>query len=282
MAVAFDDGRSFLTNTISLLAPRGNTISITAAGSGPPLILLHGFPLDRRMWQFQWSALASDFHVIVPELQGFGMSTLGQPQVSLADLADDIETVRSHLAAETRIHLCGLSMGGYVALEYWQRHRRHLAAIILANTKPGGDTQSARQGRLAMAEAAVAQGTWPAVSGMLPKLLGAGTRANSPELTARVEEIMRSAAPESVAAAQRAMADRADFTDRLSEFTLPTLVVTGEEDELAPPAATSRWAEQIPGAVFKCLPSAGHLTPLEAPREFNTTIASFLRDTARP
>ena len=262
-------------NTISLIAPRGNTLSVSAAGTGPTLILVHGFPLDQRMWRHQLAQLAQHYHVLAPDLRGFGRSTLSDNAYSLRELADDIDFIRQHLAADQPIALCGLSMGGYVAFEYWQHYRQHLSMLVLANTKPTGDDDAARDGRLKMAQAALESGAWPAVSPMLPKLLAEATRQEQPSVVEEVEAMMRSASADAIAAAQTAMAARADFSSSLPLIQVPTLVITGQADPIAPPAATEAWAQRIADSRYVCLADAGHLTPLEQPALFNQALLEF-------
>jgi 3-oxoadipate enol-lactonase len=264
-------------HTLSLLAPRGNTLSVTAAGHGMPLFLLHGFPLDHLMWSGQLQRLSKDFRVIAIDLRGFGKSSLDAPSYSIIDLADDVEFVRSHLAANERITLCGLSMGGYVAFEYWRRHGQHLAGLVLANTKPDADSEQAKSGRLQMAAVAQSQGAWPAISGMLEKLLSKVHQQPGSEVYRQVEQIMRGCRAEAISAAQHAMANRADFVPHLAAIDVPTLVLTGEQDQIAPPEATRHWASSLPSARFIVLPEAAHLTPLEAGHEFARHVTEFMQ-----
>lgn len=276
-----------MINRVSFIGARGNTISVLASGSTadrnnternntqrcPVLMLLHGFPLDGRFWDPQLALLAETFHVVAPDLRGFGQSDLSSDDYSLADLADDIEQVRSHLAAQQKIFLCGLSMGGYVALEYWLRHQQHLAGLILTNTKPSSDSQEAQAGRHAMANKAIQEGTWAAVEPMLPKLLS--PRTSEPIIASKIEAMMRAVPPASVAAASRAMARRQDFTPMLGEIDIPTLVITGEHDGIAPPEATRDWAAMIHQATCEIVANSGHLTPIEATTEFNDILTAF-------
>jgi pimeloyl-ACP methyl ester carboxylesterase len=259
-------------HSISLIGPHGNTISVAAAGSGPALFLLHGFPVDHHLWLDQFRELSAAYHVIAPEMRGFGSSTLPDGGYSLKDLADDVEFVRQQLVQDQSIHLCGLSMGGYVALEYWHAYRDKLLSLTLLNTKPTADDETARAGRLAMADRALEQGTWPAVQPMLEKLVGHTTAETKPGVVGVVEAMMQAQMPAAVAAAQRAMAERRDFSSLLDTLRLPVLVVTGDEDTLAPPLATSEWAAQIPDSRFVCLERCGHLSCLEKPEEVNTLL----------
>lgn len=262
-----------LIHSISLITPRGSTLSIKACGKGPSLFLIHGFPLDYRMWVHQIEPLSNHFQVIAPELRGFGGSTVDS-DYTLADLADDIEQVRTHLSNNQTIRLVGLSMGGYVCFEYWKKYSQHLHSLVLANTKPSADDDTARQARLAMADKALKEGAWPAVAPMIDRLIPPTAKGTAVE--SQMREMMQSASPQAVAAAQRAMAQRTDFTAQLPGIKLKTLVITGELDPIAPPAATKIWAGQIPDAKCVVFSGVGHMTPLESPQQFNEELTSFL------
>lgn len=266
-----------LVNTIAFQGPQGNSISITAAGSGPTLILLHGFPLDHQLWQDQLTVLSENYQVLAPDFRGFGKSSLSEHPYKLSDLADDVEAVRQHLAPNQPVVLCGLSMGGYVAFEYWRRHAEQLRGLILANTKPESDTDEARSGRLAMAQQAIEGGGWSAVQGMLPKLLAPDHLRDQNQGYQRVLRMMHDCRGESVAAAQQAMAERREFVPALPGIRVPTLVITGAHDVIAPPTLTKKWAAVLPEGRCEVVESAAHLTPLEAPAEFNALVDDFMK-----
>ncbi len=266
-----------MSNTIQILGPRGNTLAVHAAGEGPTLFLLHGFPLDHRMWQNQLSDLCSRLHVVAVHFRGFGCASLDEPQYSLADLAQDVEFLRQHLAANEKIWLAGLSMGGYVAFEYWRQCANHLHGLILSNTKPTGDNNEAKLNRRAMADKALKSGSWAAVEPMYYKLLAEQTVASKPDVAALVKTMMVTPDPNSVAAAQNAMAERRDFTEQLSAIQCPTLVIAGESDPIAPAEDGRKWASQIPNSRFEVIPTSRHLSPLENPAAFNQLVLSFVR-----
>ena len=240
-----------MSNSIQILGPRGNTLSVQAAGEGQTLFLLHGFPLDHRMWQFQLEGLSDRLHVVAVQMRGFGSSTLDEPGFTLAELAQDVDFLRQHLASGQQIWLAGLSMGGYVALEYWRQFSSQLRGLILCNTKPTADNETGKAGRLAMGQKALAEGTWAAVEPMFGKLLSEQTVASKSELVVLVKSMMQSVSPATVAAAQAAMAQRRDFTDLLPTIQLPTLVVAGQTDTIAPAADGEAWSSQIPNARFE-------------------------------
>ncbi len=264
-----------MSNSIQILGPRGNTLSVHAAGEGATLFLLHGFPLDHRMWLHQLSGLCDRLHVVAVHLRGFGTSTLDEGNYALAELAQDVEFLRQHLAGNEPIWLCGLSMGGYVALEYWRQFSRNLSGLILTNTKPTGDNAGAKANRAAMAAKALEQGSWAAVEPMFAKLLSEQSLTAQPELVELVQSMMKTSAPAAIAAALSAMAERRDFTDQLSTIRVPTLVVAGEVDPIAPAEEGRKWSSSIPGSRFEVLPRTAHLSPLEDAAAFNRILLEF-------
>ncbi len=256
-----------------MITSSGATLSVKASGTGPVVFLLHGFPLDHRMWLPLIETLRGQYHCIALDLRGFGGSTL-DGDYSLADLAEDIECIRARLAQNQQINLVGLSMGGYVALEYWHRYGQHLNSLTLANTKPSADDPAGSAARLEMAQSAISQGAWSAVSPMLSRLLPAKTLETN--IGDCVREMMRAASSDAVAAAQRAMARRREFTELIPSVRTPTLVITGELDPIAPPDATRQWSAAIPNCIYREISTSGHLTPLEKPNEFRTILTGFL------
>src|SRR5690349_15812928 len=105
-------------------------LNVMQKGAGRPLLLVHGFPLDHSMWDQQIAALSSDFQVIAPDLRGFGGSDVTPGVVTMAQLADDLAKLLDALSISQPIALCGLSMGGYVAWEFWRRHPSRLSHLI--------------------------------------------------------------------------------------------------------------------------------------------------------
>lgn len=265
-----------MSNAIQILGPRGNTLAVEAAGEGQTLFLLHGFPLDHRMWQFQLEGLRDRLHVVAVQMRGFGASTLDEPDFTLADLAQDIDFLRQHLAGSESIWLAGLSLGGYVALEYWRQYSNQLRGLILCNTKPTADDETGKAGRRAMGQKALALGTWAAVEPMFIKLLSEQTAASKPEIVGLVKSMMQNVAPATIAAIQNAMAQRRDFSEQLAAIQLPTLVIAGQSDTVAPAADGEAWASKIPNASFAVIPNTAHLSPLEDPATFNQRVLKFI------
>ena len=123
----------------------GTTLDYEEQGTGMPLVLLHGFPLDSRIWREQLAALSDRFHVIAPDLRGFGQSK-SSDTFTMESLADDVHALLADLQALPCI-LGGLSMGGYVALAYAKKYPTDLRGLVLIDTKAEGDTAEGKAGR---------------------------------------------------------------------------------------------------------------------------------------
>jgi pimeloyl-ACP methyl ester carboxylesterase len=246
------------------------------SGAGTPVVLLHAFPLDGRMWAPQVEALAGSYQVIVPDLRGFGAAREQAVEEAGMDLlADDVARLLDDRGLD-RVVLGGLSMGGYVALAFVRRHPDRLGGLLLLDTKAGADSEQAWADRREMAERVLAEGTGFLPEVMLPKILGKTSHEERPELVERVAALIREQDPRAVAGAQRGMAARPDSTDVLASVAVPALVVTGEEDTVTGPQAGRDLAAAIPDARFLLVERAGHLANLERPDVVNEALLDFL------
>jgi pimeloyl-ACP methyl ester carboxylesterase len=255
-------------------------------GHGPPVVLLHAFPVDGRMWAPQVAALRERCQVIVPDVRGFGAAReqLTDPLEAGLDgpgwvdlIADDLARLLDELGLE-RVVLAGLSMGGYVAFAFLRRHAERLGALALVDTKASADTREAAGNRLKMAERVLAEGVAIVPELMLPVLLGATTRARRSEVVERVTALILEQDPRAIAAAQRGMAGRPDSGGVLGSIGVPVLVLVGAEDEPTPPSASRAMAAAIPGARLVEVPRAGHLAGLEQPEEVNHALYQFVSE----
>lgn len=223
-------------------------------------LLLHAFPFDGAMWNSVAELLRAEGHeVLAPDLRGFGSAPLGQRSPAVGVMVDDVLA----LIREEPAVIAGCSMGGYVALGIAARRPDLVAGLALVDTKATADPEGARVLRERIAGIAEEGGDWSA--GMIDGLLGETTRRTRPDLVAAVEGAIAVAPRATVAWAQRAMAARPDARASLALLTAPVAVVMGEEDTMSPLAEQDLIREAVPHAAWVPIPSAGHLTPLEAP-----------------
>jgi len=247
------------------------------AGSGTAVVLLHGFPLDRTLWDAQKQALSRRYHVITPDLPGHGQSPRLPDPPTIDGMADAVNDLLDTNGVTRPVVLGGLSMGGYVALSFASRHHERLRALMLFDTKSAADTPEAAAGRERSARAIDASGSIDnLIDAMVPKLFAESTRTARPALLSATERLMRSTDPASVSAALRAMAVRADRTAELTRITVPCLVCAGEQDAISPPEEMREIARRLPNGRFVSIPDAGHLTPIENPEAVTEAIEAFL------
>ena len=254
------------------------TVELAAGvvGDGPPLVLLHAFPLSSAMWAAQVEGLAGVARVVTPDLRGFGASAPGTDDPSLDHAADDVAALLDRMGLGAVV-LGGLSMGGYVAMAFLRRHPGRVAGLLLADTKAGADPAAARENRLRIADRLDAdRSTDVLVEDVLPGLTGPTTAAERPEVVARVRAMVESAPPAAAAWAQRAMAARPDSLDVLRGVDVPALVLRGDEDGLAGPADVAAMADALPQGRLETLPRAGHLTALEVPEDVVRAVRGLL------
>jgi pimeloyl-ACP methyl ester carboxylesterase len=247
-------------------------------GPGPPVVLLHGFPLSREMWAEQLSALGSTYRVIAPDLRGHGESPAPEGTYTMDDMADDVIELLNRLHIDVPIVLGGLSMGGYVALSLVAQYPKRVRALMLLDTRAGADTPEAAANRETTARAALeANSAAAVVAVMVPKLFCKKTLEERPERVEPLRSAMERTTARGIAGALRGMAVRPDRRGDLARIAVPTLVLVGQEDVITPPAESRTMADAIPNARFQVIPDAGHLAPYENYAAANSVILEFLK-----
>jgi pimeloyl-ACP methyl ester carboxylesterase len=228
------------------------------------------------MWSGQIDEFAGQHRVLAPDLRGFGQSSGERDVLTMAQHADDLAALLDAVGVAGPVTFCGLSMGGYVAWEFWKRHGARLSRLVLCDTRAAADSPDAAAGRRKTADKVLAEGTAEFAAGMIPKLFAESTRSQQPNIVEATLRVMHATRPQTVAAALRGMAERADFSAALSEIDVPTLVVCGEHDAITPPAEMQQVARSLPHARYVPIPSAGHMAPLENPAAVNAAMREFL------
>jgi 3-oxoadipate enol-lactonase len=242
--------------------------------SRPLLVLIHAFPLDRRMWRWQAEPLSDAARILTVDLPGFGESAAPPASATLDEWADELENLLDDLVGGDPVVVGGLSMGGYVALRLAELHPERLEALILADTRAGADSEEGRAARDQAIFQVRRHGTPAVVEGLLPKLLSPEA---SPDVVAFAREIMLEQRPEVIAAALAAMRDRPDSSHILASIRVPALVIVGDADTLTPPSEAEAMARALADSWLVKIPRAGHLANLEAPDQFNAAVAAFLQ-----
>ncbi|HEV2292124.1 MAG TPA: alpha/beta fold hydrolase [Gemmatimonadales bacterium] len=271
----FMNARPSSRGEMARLTVNGVNLAVDIRGDGPAILFVHGYPLDRTIWQHQVGALTG-WRRIAPDLRGFGLSDAPDLGYSMATWADDLAALLDALGVEQAV-LCGHSMGGYIGFEFARRYRARLRALVLVDSRAESDTADGKRAREAAMVVAREQGPRAIAAQMLPKMLAAGAAQTMPQVADRVRGIMESAPLSGILGALGAMRDRPDSTPLLAELSgIPTLAIVGEQDELTPAAMSRAIVDRIPGAVLGVIPNAGHLPPVEQPLATTRVLGEFL------
>jgi 3-oxoadipate enol-lactonase len=240
------------------------------------LLLIHAFPVGMRVWEpvtvpHGWRALA-------PALPGFdGTDPPPASSTSIDDYGRSILAFMDHLHLDSAI-LGGLSIGGYISFALWRLDRLRWRGLVLADTRPGPDSEQGRAGRERMLKVVGERGTSGVADEMIPKLLGKTTRAQNQKLVDHVHRLVERQTKEGVAAALVRLRDRPDSTPQLGEIGVPVLLIVGEEDEVTPPRESEEMKARLEDARLVVVPEAGHLSCMEQPAAFNAALAAFLNE----
>ena len=183
----------------------GGWLEYDVRGEGAALVLLHAFPLGQFMWDAQCEALSTERRVVRFDARGFGGSDPGEGPLTMERIADDAAALMDALGIE-RAAVGGCSMGGYAALAFARRHPHRLSALVLQDTKAGADDETTRQNRAALAKRVLEEGAAAAADAFLPRLLGATTRRERPQLGAALRERILETSPTGIAQALHGLA----------------------------------------------------------------------------
>jgi pimeloyl-ACP methyl ester carboxylesterase len=251
-------------------------MAYTDTGKGMPLIFIHGYPLSREMWEPQIKGLSAMVRVIAPDLRGHGESQAVPGPYSMEIFADDIAGLLDALEIQTKVVICGLSMGGYAAFAFYRKYTHRVGGLILAATRAGEDTPQARAGREQAVETAKSEGIEVIVDGMIPNLLSPENYQNHPDLVRKVKSILMSISLDGMIGDLEGMKTRPDSRPTLEKIDVPTLVLHGLEDQIIPPKTAKETRAAIQHSRLQIIPRAGHLLNLEQPAEFNAAVRGFL------
>lgn len=255
----------------------GTALGYSIEGRGPALVLLHGFPLNRAMWEPQVAALRDRFTVITPDLIGFGESDppSDPDKMTMDTFAGAVVRLLDTLGHD-RIILGGFSMGGYVLFRVVAQAAARIGALVIADSRAGADSDEARQRRMATIARIREQGPDAFLTEFTAGLVGASTKATRPGVLESIRRLVGTPPVPTLTGALAAMAARPDSRPLLAKIAVPTLVLVGEEDTITPPDAAKEMASGIRGARLVTIPAAGHAANIEAPQAFNAALLDFV------
>ncbi|MEI7907761.1 MAG: alpha/beta fold hydrolase, partial [Bacteroidota bacterium] len=172
--------------------------------------------------------------------------------------------------------LCGLSMGGYIALRAAERNPERILGLILCDTKSDADGNEAKIKRANQIKFIQANGMKYYAQDYVKIVFAPASFEAHAEAIKSMQSIVERTAPASIFGTLLALAARTDTTNALPNIKCPTLILVGDKDTLTPAASSQSMKENIPGAEMFIIPNAGHISNMENPAEFNKHLVSFV------
>lgn len=242
---------------------------------GIPIIFIHGFPFDRTMWQPQMDFFKSTNRVIAFDIRGFGESKDEESALSIDLFAEDLISFMDTLRIDKAI-ICGLSMGGYIALNAVKRFQNRFEGLILADTQCIADSDEAKQKRYKAIDEIVLHGTTGFNEAFIKNVLHKDSLSSKKEVVEKTRRMVYSNSEHIMGMGLTALAERSETCSTLSKITIPTLILCGREDTVTPIAQAESMKSSIYGSVLRIIDHAGHLSNLEQPESFNQHLLYFI------
>lgn len=242
----------------------GARIFYQAAGDGPPMLLLHGYPLSGALFGRVREALEGDWTVITLDLRGYGLSEASEVPDSIEVYAEDALAVLDHLGIEQAV-IGGMSMGGPITFSMYEMAPARFSGMILIDTIAAA-APPPEAGLWRGVETVIAESNSldPIIPALIPDMLTGETRLTDPAFADYLTSIMQGASVEAGRGGAVALAERPDFTELLGRIEVPTLVMVGVEDALYPVQTSRDMASAITGSTLAILPGGSHAAVFEA------------------
>ncbi len=252
------------------------TLSYDDVGEGKtPIIFLHGYPFSKAMWQTQIEFLKHSYRLIACDIRGFGKSTDEKSPLSIDQFGDDLIMFMDRLHIDRAI-ICGLSMGGFIALNAMENFPSRFKALILCDTQCIADTDEVKEKRHTIIKEIEAKGPADFSEGFLKSVFHKDSLINKSEIVQQLRSVVFANSQHIITEGLLALANRSETCSSLSEINIPTLIICGRADEVTPLAQSEYMNKNIKGSKLYVIESAGHVSNLEQPAEFNQQLRGFL------
>lgn len=250
-------------------------IDVRTDGNGDAIVLLHGFPLARDIWDEHAAQLCERHLVIRPDLRGLGRSSVTDGPYLMEQLAGDLAAVLDALGVE-RTAIAGHSLGGFVALAFSRMYTERVTRLALIGSRLAADTPQAARDREELADRTEREGSIaPVVDAYLPRLFAPATLEKRSPVVDATRDLALRTDPAGAAAMLRGMAQRADSFDIAGEFEMPVLVVAGAADQILTLGEAREAAKAFRSGSLAVMGRSGHLPMLEEPEPLGRTLAEF-------
>jgi pimeloyl-ACP methyl ester carboxylesterase len=256
---------------------RGLNVVESGEGNQQAIVFIHAFPLCNRMWDKQVEAFKQNYRIIAYDLRTFGYSEPGDGHFMIDHHVSDLISITDSLGLGKPI-ICGLSMGGYIALRALEMHQNKFKAAILCDTKAESDNNPTKIKRAEQMQQIRSGARDQFTENFIKAAL---TEANFTEKTELVEFLKTMIGwqkNEAITGALMTLAARTDTTESLEKFDLPMLIIVGKDDKLTPQEFSKIIYGKTKNSDLKIISNSGHLPNLENPEEFNAAISEFLKE----
>lgn len=275
-------------NTTELMRPTGLkltldvnniTVGYTDEGSAndPAIIFIHGFPFNRFMWNHQVEALKDNFRVISYDVRGHGESLIGNDELTIDLFVTDLIALMDQLKVEAAV-LCGLSMGGYIALRAMEQHPARFLGLALSDTQCAADTPEAKENRMKAIEGIKQTGVERYADASIINLFASSSFKSRQEEVVTIRSVIEKTSTDTLCNTLMALANRKETCSSLTEITVPVLILVGKEDKITPIASAELMQQKIKGSIIRVIEHAAHLSNLENPSDFNSQLTQFLSE----
>ena len=259
-----------------IIATLNSTLSYSLYGKGEPILLLHGFAEDSRIWNKQVSFLKNKYQLIVPDLRGSGASLIDDKPISIEDFADDIKQILDAENISTCIML-GHSMGGYITLAFAEKYPSSLLAFGLIHSSAYADNEEKKEARRKSIDFIREHDAFEFIKTTIPKLFAEKFNQQHKEQVDELIEQGKQFSKEVLIAYYEAMINRPDRTQVLKKSTLPVLFFIGEEDKAVNPQDAIEQTSLPVVCKVKLVKGIAHMGMLEATDELNECIDEFIK-----
>lgn len=251
-------------------------LSYDDVGEGTiPVIFLHGYPFDKTMWKKQLDFLKSSYRVIACDIRGFGKSKDEESSLNIDLFSEDLIQFMDKLHIDKAI-ICGLSMGGYIALQAHEKFHNRFEALVLCDTQCIADTPEVKEKRNKAINEIAVNGVNNFNEGFIKNVFHKDSFTDKKELVEQLRSVVFSNSKHIIIQGLVALAGRLETCSTLYKITVPTLIMCGKEDEVTPLVQSEYMNTNINGSILHVIAHAGHVSNLEQPEEFNKHLGDFL------
>ena len=241
----------------------------------PVVVFIHGFPLNKSMWVRQIEAMNDTYRVISYDIRGHGNSSIGTEEFSIDIFANDLLGFLDAMKIKKSV-LCGLSMGGYIALNAVTNFQERFDGLILCDTNCLTDKPEVIEKRLQTIENIKKSGVEKYAEDSIDMLFASESLITKLDEIAQVKEMILNTPLQTLTQTLLALTKRKETTAKLKEISLPVLIIVGKEDKITPVADAQFMHANIEGSLLTILEHAGHLSNMENPDSFNQNLKNFV------